>query len=68
MTLKELIESCLVKDDHNMKIGIPIFGKPREIKSGRWFEDQILDYMDREIDSLEFHSGEWNVDLQFREE
>lgn len=68
MTLKELIESCLVKDDHNMMIHIPVFGNVRQIQCGRWFEDQILELHDRKIDSLRFNGHEWDVDLQFREE
>lgn len=68
MTLKELIESCLVKDDHNMMIHVPIFGNMRKIQCGKWFEDQILDLMDREIDSAVYNAGEWNIELQFQEE
>lgn len=67
MTLKELLESCLVKDDHNMMIHVPIFGNVRQIHCGRWFEDQILELHDREIDSMAFHADEWNIELQFRE-
>lgn len=68
MTLKELIEACLVKDDHNMMIHVPIFGNVRQTQGGRWFEDQILDLMDREIDSMAFHADEWDIELQVWEE
>ena len=68
MTLKELIESCLVKDDHNMMIHIPVFGNVRQIQCGKWFEDQILDLHDRKIDKLTFNGSEWDIELQFQEE
>lgn len=67
MKLGELIESCLVKDDHNMMVHVPIFGNVRQIRCGQWFNDQILDLKDREIDSLQFNGSDWDVELQFQE-
>ena len=68
MTLKELLESCLVKDDHDMMVHVPIFGKVRQIRCEKWFNDQILDLKDREIDSLTFNGHDWDVVLQFQED
>ena len=74
MTLGELIESSLVKDDHNFMVHVPIFGKSapifgnvRQIRCGNWFNDQMLDLMDREIDRLTFFGSDWDVELQFPE-
>lgn len=64
MTLKELIESCLVKDDQTMMVHVPIFGNVRKIRCGNWFNDQILDLADREIDSMKFDGSDWDVVLQ----
>lgn len=68
MTLQELIESCLIKDDHNLMIHVPMFGNVRRIRCGKWFEDQILDLHDRKIDKLTFNGTEWDIELQFLEE
>lgn len=68
MILKELIESGLVKDEDNLMIHVPIFGNVRQIRCGKWFNDQILDLMDRAIDRVVYQGGEWEIDLQFPEE
>ena len=68
MKLGELIESSLIKDDHNFMVHVPMFGDVRQIRCGNWFNDQILDLMDREIDRLTFFGNEWDVERQFPEE
>jgi len=64
MKLKELIEGNLVKDDHNLVVNVPIHGSASQIRKGNWFHDQILDVMDREIDTIEYQiGGLWYINL-----
>ena len=69
MKLKELIESNLVQDDHNLVVNIPIHGSASQIRKGNWFHDQILDVMDREIDTIEYQiGGLWYINLTHDED
>lgn len=69
MKLKELIESNLVKDDHNLVVNVPIHGSASQIRKGNWFHDQILDVMDREIDTIEYQiGGLWYINLTHDED
>ena len=69
MKLKELIEGNLVKDDHNLVVNVPIHGSASQIRKGNWFHDQILDVMDREIDTIEYQiGGLWYINLTHNEE
>ena len=69
MTLKELIESGLVKDDHIIKIVSPaIYATRKSVVSGNWYQDYILDLSDHPIWSAKFYSntGTWVVTLEER--
>lgn len=69
MKLKELIESNLVKDDHNLVVNVPIHGSASQIRKGNWFHDQILDVMDREVDTIEYQiGGLWYINLTHDED
>ena len=68
MTLKELIESGLIKDDEIICIHRPMYGTLQEVRKGNWFQDQILDLMDEQIDQATYCCGTWDIHLQFREE
>lgn len=77
MKLKELIESNLVKDDHNLVVNIPIHGSASQIRKGNWLHDQTLevmdreipDIMDREIDTIEYKiGGLWYINLTHDED
>ena len=69
MKLKELIESNLVKDDHNLVVNVPIHGSASQIRKGNWFHDRILDVMDREIDTIEYQiGGLWYINLTHDED
>lgn len=68
MTLKELIESNLIKDDEIICIRKPLFGTVKDIRRGNWYQDQILDLMDEKIDKMTYCCSNWNIDLQFNEE
>lgn len=69
MKLKELIEGNLVKDDHNLVVNVPIHGSASQIRKGNWFHDQILDVMDREIDTIEYEiGGLWYINLTHDED
>ena len=69
MKFKELIESNLVKDDHKLAVTVPVYGQAAQIRHGRWFNDEILDVMDREIDTIEYQlGGLWYINLTHNEE
>ena len=63
MTLKDLIESTLVKDDHTIGAHIHIDGGIDFFRKGHWFQDPILDVTDLEIDTLKFMGNYWDVHL-----
>lgn len=51
MTLSKIIEMGLVKDD--TKIYVRGYGDvPVLLTCGNWFQDNVLDYMDKEIESF----------------
>lgn len=51
MTLRKIIEIGLVEDD--TKIYIRGYGDiPALLTCGNWFQDNVLDYMDREVASF----------------
>lgn len=69
MKLKELIESGLVKDDHEIAVTVLVCGHAAELRKGNWFNDQIMDVMDREIDTFEYQlGGHWYIELTHKEE
>lgn len=70
MTLGELIECGLIKDDDTIAVHLHLnlIGGLNQVRRGQWYQDQILDVMDREIDTLRFYNGYWDVDLQTKEE
>ena len=69
MTLKDLLDSGFVKDDDVISINVPLIGNISQIKKGNWFNDQILDVMDKKIDTFQYSSwGDWDIYLQSDEE
>lgn len=46
MTLQELFECGLIKDDDHIQINRPVAGQVQEIRAGNWFQDNILEWMD----------------------
>ena len=68
MTLGELVECGLVKDDDTIAVHLHLIGGLNRVRRGQWYQDQILDVMDQEIDTLRFCGGDWDVDLQTKEE
>ena len=66
MRLKDLIESGLVKDDHQIIVSQRITGFGKTISQGNWYQDNILDLLDREIYSAhykEYCGGRWYIEL-----
>jgi len=67
MKMKELVESCLIKDKDKDKITVSkksmCFGY--DIRKGRWFNDNILDWMDEEVRAMSYdeESG-WSIALK----
>lgn len=62
MTLMELLESGLIKDDHDVCIRMQLCGTRRTIARGNWFQDQVLEYLDWKIVSFSFEHGHiWTI-------
>ena len=68
MKLKELIESELIGDSDIITVHLPLVGNLKAVRRGNWFNDQILDVMDHEIDELRYIAGNWDVTLVAYEE
>ena len=68
MTLKELIECGLIRDDDSIAVHIRLIGGLEQMRRGQWYQDQILDVMDQEIDTLKYFCHDWDVLLQTKEE
>lgn len=54
MTVKDLIESGLIQDNHRVCVKTQIFGSRQQIIAGRWYQDNVLELMDREVKYLQF--------------
>lgn len=66
MKLKDLIESCLIKDDHHLIISQRIAGYGRSVTRGNWYQDNVLDCLDREIFGAHYKDvdgGRWYIEL-----
>lgn len=68
MTLGELIECGLIKDDDTIAVHLHLIGGLKQVRRGNWYQDQILDVMDQPIDTLKYCCGDWDVTLQTKEE
>ena len=68
MTLKELLESGLIRDEEIICIHRPLYGSAMEIRQGHWYQDNILNIMDATVDTMKYCCGSWDIDLQFEEE
>lgn len=68
MTVKDIIESGLVKDDHEINIlwKNPISKRIWKTK-GSWYQDNILDKLDREVEGVIYTDGKWTINLQEEE-
>ena len=65
MTLGELIESGLVKDNHKICIRTQFGGTRKAIAAGRWFQDMVLSYLDWKIEKMSFENEYlWIVDVK----
>ena len=49
MTLRDLILNQMVKDDDKITISRPLCGAAVDMRSGHWFNDRVLDFMNLEI-------------------
>ena len=68
MTLRELLESYLVKDDDRIRLHVTANANKERIIAGRWYNDQILKVMDYKIKSLSMDKFEqtvfWDITLE----
>lgn len=58
----------LVKDDDTIAVHLHLIGGLNLVRRGQWYQDQILDVMECPIDTLRYCCGDWDVDLQTKEE
>lgn len=66
MKLSDLVESGLVKDNHQIIVSQRIVGTIKSVRRGNWYQDHILDCLDREIYSIHYKTyceGRWYVEL-----
>ena len=68
MTLGELIECGLVKDDDTVLVYPALKSRPtRGVRRGNWYQDQILHMSDQPIEILKYICGEWSIYLMQKE-
>ena len=69
MTLGELMETTLIKDSDQIVIRKPTSISGGEIRSGKWYEDRILDWTHCEIDRISYDriEGRWKIELRMTE-
>ena len=69
MTLRELIDGGLLKDDDIIVINRSVKGTVKSVIKGNWYQDHVLECMDAEIFSLSYSEGRgWYINLNRDEE
>ena len=70
MTLHELVENGLIKDEDKISLTMTTAGaKAAELRKGKWFEDRIIEWAEEEIEELEYDRAfGWNINLYEKEE
>ena len=69
MTLQDILESGLVKDDHEIRLSLSGIGAAALLRghvSGKWFEDSILKRSDWKVERVEFYGGGcplWDIEI-----
>lgn len=65
MLLKDLIESSLVKDTDILTISKKAKSFGADIRKGTWFNDDILAWLNEEIDSMTYDQvNRWSIALK----
>lgn len=66
MRLKDLMEAPLIRDDDTVTLILEIKGVGTVKRKGRWFQDCILEHMDKEIKEITYKGSEkkWIVCLK----
>lgn len=66
MTLNDIINSGLVKDDQPIILQQRFFENLTTIRKGHWYQDDILNALDQEVYRLTYNtvSGTWHVILK----
>ena len=65
MRLKDLMEAPLIRDDYTVTLILEIKGVGTVKRKGSWFQDCILEHMDKEITSLTYKGSgkKWTIYL-----
>lgn len=65
MTLKDLITNGLVADSDKVTISKPLTGSACDMRTGNWFNDQVLEYMNAEIKAFSWDEDNgWSIALR----
>ena len=58
MTLQELLESALVKDEDRIRLYMTVDSTKKRIATGKWYEDNILKALGHRINAIEMETIE----------
>lgn len=62
MTMHDLLTNGLLKDTDPVKVIRPLTGNMIDVRRGRWFNDQILDFHNAEILEISWSKGKgWTI-------
>ena len=69
MTLKEVIETGLIKDTDPIRIRKITYADTEMIKNGKWFHDSILEEMNMRVAKMRYvcavpGTAIWEIDLE----
>ena len=65
MTLYDLIESGIVKDEQRITVSKPLQGTGADMRKGNWFNDRILEFLGCEIGLLTWdEKNGWSIALR----
>lgn len=65
MTLKDLISNGLLKDNDNITIAKPLSGNTADMRKGKWFNDQVLEFLNAEIKAFSWsEDGGYSIALK----
>ena len=68
MTLEQLIETDMVKDDTTIIVSKPLTTYGMELtRRGNWYQDQILDFSDSTISKLTYIKAENKIYIELED-
>jgi hypothetical protein len=64
MKLKDLMGAPLIRDDDTVTLILELKGVGTVKRKGSWFQDCILELMDKEIKEITYKGSEWIIYLK----